>query len=578
MLKIIKDLNFVLSKKQKVYLIFIYFAAFIVSILEIASIGSMVGFITILSKPIALIEKIPVETLRLSLLSLDNKTIAVYASTTLVVIFLFKNIFLFCFYYAESQINKNLTVDISKNVLRSILNKPYIFHTLNNPATSITAITTIVGRSMSYIFSNLLFFREVLTMFFLMTALLFFNTKISIITFALLIFATWLFYFIIKEKMRTLGAKTNRYEENTLKYLKEAFSYIKLIKLFNKNEFWVKKFFIQKNRLHSTQVISYLIGRFPRIILELFSVITIVIIFMSYIKDGRQIEDVLPILTLIVLVVIRSLPGFININLSINSINYNHKAIIETLSILVESKNNKQLNQNLIQKKNILELRNIELKNITYSYNDSATILKDVSLKISKGEIIGINGVTGSGKTTLIDIMLGLLKTNKGEVLINNEVINEKTFNNLKVGYVPQDTYLSDDSIAENIAFSLNKNDIDYDRVQKVIHESNLTEFINSLPDKDSTLVGEGGIRLSGGQKQRLGLARALYNNPNLLILDEATSSLDYDTERKIISEIVKLKKDRIIIMIAHRINTLENCDNIITIKSGKISSQIELS
>ena len=117
-----------------------------------------------------------------------------------------------------------------------------------------------------------------------------------------------------------------------------------------------------------------------------------------------------------------------------------------------------------------------------------------------------------------------------------------------------------------------------HDKIQKVILESNLTEFINSLPDKDSTLVGEGGIRLSGGQKQRLGLARALYNNPNLLILDEATSSLDYDTERKIISEIVKLKKDRIIIMIAHRINTLENCDNIITIKSGKISSQIELS
>ena len=574
MLKIIKDLNFVLSKKHKLNLVFLYFAAFIVSILEIASIGSMVGFITVLSKPIVLIEKIPIEALKLFLLNMDDKTIALYASTTLVIIFLFKNIFLFCFYYAESLINKNLTVDISKKVFRSILNKPYIFHTLNNPANSITAITAIVGRSVAYIIGNLLFFREMLTMFFLMVALLFVNIEASIIIFSLLIFATLLFYFIIKNKMKILGAKTNMYEKNTLKYLKEAFSNIKLIKLFNKNEFWVKKFFIQKNRLHSTQVVSYLIGRSPKIILELFSIITIVLIFMSFINDGKKIEDVLPILTLIILVVIRSLPGFININLCINNINFNHNAVTETLAILVQDKNNEKLNKNFTQKNSALELKNIELKNISYSYNDNTKILNDVSLKISKGEILGINGVTGSGKTTLVDLILGVLKADKGEVLINSEISNEKTFNDLRVGYVPQDTYLSDDSIAANIAFSLHENDIDHDKIQKVIYESNLTEFINSLPQKENTLVGEGGVRLSGGQKQRLGLARALYNNPNLLILDEATSSLDYETERKIINEIVKLKKDRIIIMIAHRVNTLENCDNIITIKAGKLAQK----
>ena len=153
MFKIIKDLNSILNKKQKLYLIFIYFSAFIVSLLEVASIGSLVGFITMLSNPIFLIEKIPLETLRLILLSMDKSAIAIYASVTLVVIFLFKNIFLFLFYYAESHINKNLTVDFCKNVLRSILNKPYIFHTLNNPANSITSSTAIVRRSMTYIFS-----------------------------------------------------------------------------------------------------------------------------------------------------------------------------------------------------------------------------------------------------------------------------------------------------------------------------------------------------------------------------------------------------------------------------------------
>ena len=572
MFKIIKDLNSILNKKQKLYLIFIYFSAFIVSLLEVASIGSLVGFITMLSNPIFLIEKIPLETLRLILLSMDKSAIAIYASVTLVVIFLFKNIFLFLFYYAESHINKNLTVDFCKNVLRSILNKPYIFHTLNNPANSITSSTAIVRRSMTYIFSNLVLFREVLTMLFLMTTLLFFNAKLSIITFALLIFFTLLFYFFIKEKMKILGAKANRYEENILRYLKETFSSIKLIKLSNKNEFWIKRFFIQNNRLYSAHVISYLIGRSPKIILELFSVTTIVIIFMSFVLAGKQIEDVLPILTLIVLIVIRSIPGFININLSINNINYNHKAIIETLSILIEDKNKKRLNQNLIPNKEILELNNIELKNISYSYNDNVKIFDNVSFKISKGEIVGISGVTGSGKSTLVDIILGLLKVNKGEVLINNTKINENTFNNLRIGYVPQDTYLSDESIAANIAFSLESDDIDFDEIQRVLHEASLTEFVNGLPDKENTLIGEAGVRLSGGQKQRLGLARALYNNPSLLILDEATSSLDYKTEEKIIKEIIKLKKNKIIIMIAHRVNTLENCDKIFTVKDGKVS------
>ena len=172
----------------------------------------------------------------------------------------------------------------------------------------------------------------------------------------------------------------------------------------------------------------------------------------------------------------------------------------------------------------------------------------------------------------MIDIILGLLKPIEGKIFINDNEIDEKYLSNIKVGYVPQDTYLSDDSIRDNIAFSLNENDIDKKKVEKAIIDSNLSEFINELPNKENTLVGEGGVRLSGGQKQRLGIARALYNDPELIILDEATSSLDYETEKNIITEILNLKENKIIIMIAHRINTLENCDKIINLSEGKIS------
>ena len=577
MFKIIKDLNLILSKKQKIYLSLIYFGAFIVSIFEIVSIGSLVGFITMLSNPEFIIEKIPFKSFKIFLLDLDKLTIAIYSSIALLIIFTFKNLFFLFFYYAESQINKNLTVDFSKNVFRSYLEKPYIFHTINNSSSSISTIQAIVQRAMSYIFSNLILFREMLTIMMLMCSLIFFNPKISIITFSLLILVSLMFYLFFKKKIKQLGSRTNNLEKKTMKYLMEAFSYIKLIKLFNTNAFWIKKFFIHKNRLHSYQAISYMVGRIPKILLELLSVVAIIVIFLSFIYDGKQIEDVLPILTLIVLVVIRSLPGFININSSINNINFNHEAIVQILSILNNERNSNEYTdkRKLIESKNKKEAKSldkIELKNISFSYNQNKKIIDNISLKIKKGEIIGISGKTGSGKTTLIDIILGLLKPIEGKIFINDNEIDEKYLSNIKVGYVPQDTYLSDDSIRDNIAFSLNENDIDQKKVEKAIIDSNLSEFINELPNKENTLVGEGGVRLSGGQKQRLGIARALYNDPELIILDEATSSLDYETEKNIITEILNLKENKIIIMIAHRINTLENCDKIINLSEGKIS------
>ena len=216
------------------------------------------------------------------------------------------------------------------------------------------------------------------------------------------------------------------------------------------------------------------------------------------------------------------------------------------------------------------------MKNLSFSYNEDYKILEDVSFDIFKGQIIGINGTTGSGKSTLVDLILGLLKPNKGQILLNGEELNKKSYENINIGYVPQDTYISDDTIEENIGFNINKKDIDPTKIKEAIKSSNLDDFINNLPEKVNTYIGEDGVRISGGQKQRIGLARALYDDPNLLILDEATSALDNETEASIINEITKLKKDKIIIMIAHRLNTLKNCDKIITVKDKKIYLDIK--
>jgi len=572
MLNIIKGLSKILNRKQKLYLTFIYLSAFLMSALDTIGVGSLVGFVAVISYPETMVQKIPFDSIKFLLLELDNQTIMIYASLLIVLIFVVKNLIFFSIYYIESQIQKNINVDLSKRVFSSFLSKPYIFHTLNSPISSINTILPVTNRSMQYIFSTLMFSREALTILFLMGALFFIeDTRVFSVIFIFFGSLSFIFNFFSKKKIKNFGSKTNIYEEETLGYLNRAFSYIKLIKLFNTNEFWIRKFFIQKNRLHSYQVLSQLLSKIPKIILEITAVATIVTIFLSLIIVGeKQVEDMLPTLSFIVLIIVRCIPAFNNLNQSLNTMHFSKPSINRILQFLIDDKNNPNVNKILNNKKTV-QVEKIEIKNLFFSYNKESKILEDVSFKIFKGQTIGINGKTGSGKSTLVDLILGLLKPDNGEVLINNEKINENSFENISIGYVPQDTYISDDTIKENIAFSLDNKDIDENKVKKVIKSANLESFIANLPDRELTYIGEDGVRISGGQKQRIGLARALYDDPEILILDEATSALDYETEETIINQITKLKENKIIIMIAHRLNTLKNCDQIITIKDKKI-------
>ena len=233
---------------------------------------------------------------------------------------------------------------------------------------------------------------------------------------------------------------------------------------------------------------------------------------------------------------------------------------------------------NEIDKGNVESLKynkDIKLKNITYTYpNTSRTILKNINMNIPAFNTVGIVGKTGSGKTTIIDIILGLLKPEKGELYIDDEVINK---NNLRswqkcIGYVPQQIFLADDTIASNIAFGIDSKDIDLGAVSRAAKIANLHDFVsNELPSKYNTIIGERGIRLSGGQRQRIGIARALYHNPKILILDEATSALDNLTEKAVMNEVYKFSKKLTIIIIAHRLSTVKRCDNIFILEKGEL-------
>ena len=211
----------------------------------------------------------------------------------------------------------------------------------------------------------------------------------------------------------------------------------------------------------------------------------------------------------------------------------------------------------------------------------SRTVLKDINLSIPAKSTVGVVGITGSGKTTLIDIILGLLEAQKGTIEVDGQIITKHNVRSWQdsIGYVPQHIYLSDNTVAENIAFGVELKNIDYESVKKAAEIANLNRFVSEeLPEQYQTIIGERGIRLSGGQRQRIGIARAMYHNPQLLIFDEATSSLDNLTEQIVMDAINNLGQHRTIIIIAHRLNTLKNCDIVFKIENGKIIEQEKFS
>ena len=267
------------------------------------------------------------------------------------------------------------------------------------------------------------------------------------------------------------------------------------------------------------------------------------------------------------LIILRTLPACTNINTNLNNLRFNIRSVENISDLLKKIK----LNIKSIPEDKNLFVKKIILKDISFEYGEKK-ILNNINYKFEAGKIYGLKGVSGSGKTTLIDLILGLLKPSRGEIYINNiDIIKNNITGKKYASYVPQDIYLSDCSIAENIAFGLNYNDINFQKLESILEKSNLFEFIKKLTEGYKTEVGEKGVKLSGGQRQRIGIARALYNEKNLLILDEATSALDIEMENKIIKEIEKLKKDRIIILVAHRIKTLDICDEVITLSNSNL-------
>lgn len=379
------------------------------------------------------------------------------------------------------------------------------------------------------------------------------------------------FHSFSKRRIEKWGVERQLQDGTKLQQMNETFGGMKEIVMTGRGDYFRTRFSSNIEQLsHLNRKFTTLLG-IPRLYLELLSVAGLAALVLSMLALGRTSESLLPLLALFAGGAFRLMPAINRITFAFQSLRMGRPIVGVLQADILRAASIEQTVEN---SKPVRFEQAIRFEDVTYSYpNTDKAVLDGVSFEIKKGFEVGIVGTTGAGKSTLVDILLGLLRPTRGKVTVDGIDIstNIRSWQDL-VGYVPQTIFLIDSSIRDNIAFGIDEQDIDNQRVMRALDLAQLREFVNELPAGMNELVGERGVRLSGGQRQRIGIARALYLDPPILVFDEATSALDVETEKEVMKSMDHLRTEKTIVIVTHRISALEHCDQILSVTQGKIN------
>ena len=566
MLKILSILNI----KEKTKLFFVFVGLVISGLLEMIGIGILPSIIFAVQDYNQFVSKIIYLPLQNLLKDLNKEEALSLMAISIFVIFLVKNIVLFLLIYIQNKIMMNLRVNLSEVLLSNYLLTEYQFFIEKNRPDIIRNFSLDLYSTVNYISAFLLFVREILVVFFLISLVIFQNPTLIFTVIFLFIFITFILYKIFKKKILGLSKKSIYLKAKVIQIINDYFLSIKDVKILGIEKYLTKLFKDKAVNLAKIDFYIKNVNAFPRLFLEVISVGLLAGIIVYLVGSQKEFE-LLPNLVLIAAITIRFLPAFSQINSSINSL----RALLPSVNVITNeinkiiSKKDKVTRSFDTQK--IDDFQNsLEFKNVSFSYKkNNETVVENLNLKIDKGEFIGIIGTSGSGKTTLINLLAGLLKPTSGEIFFDSKDSKNLNINSL-ISYVPQDIFLLDETIDKNIAFGIERNKIDYKKIEKIVNDINIDKIYYEWMNKKDAL-GDFGGKLSGGQKQRIGIARALYKESPILLLDESTSSLDKESEDKFIQQIVKIRNTKTIIIVSHRDNALKFCEKIYKLENKNL-------
>lgn len=567
-----QKLKLIFTKSEFKKVIFLFFGLVFVSLLEVAGVSSIAPFMAVIASPSIIHEnKYLIFAYEYFGVTSDNAFIVLVGIFSISVL-LISNIANSIMVWSINYFSYLQTHRVSVRLLRQYLYRPYSFYLDNNTSELSKNILNEINRSIGgTILPALNVLSKLLVTLFIFILLVYIDPKIALFSTVVLAFAYGLIYKFVRKKLQNIGVETNEVNFQMYKIANESMSGIKDIKLRGIEEEFVHRFNIPSEKFGTYLAQRTVIALLPRYLLEVIAFSGIISVMIFFVSTGYTTAEILPIVSLYAMAGFRLLPAVQQVYSGITIFKFNLPALENLYSDLskttIESEDFEDRVPLKIHEK-------ITINNLSFSYLDNKNpILKKINFSIDVNTTIGIVGSTGSGKTTLIDVLLGLLSPDSGTISLDGVEIDDANMRSWQqgLGYVPQSIYLNDDTIERNIAFAVPLEKIDKVLIKKAAKLANLDKFISTLPNQYETFVGERGIRLSGGQRQRIGIARALYHNPSVLFLDEATSSLDSITENAIMDAIHNLSHKKTIIMIAHRLTTLKECDVIHIMKNGSI-------
>ena len=572
-----KKLLFLLSNHERKSASLLLVMILIMALLDMVGVVSILPFVAVLTNPSLIETNLMLSTLFQfsKMFGVENNNQFLFVLGVLVFIILILSLTFKGFtVYMQVRFVQMRQFSISKRLVEEYLHQPYSWFLNHNSAelgkTILSEVGQVAGNGLAPLVD--LIGKSMITLM-LIALLILVDPKLSLIIGLSLSLSYVIIFYVLRKYLNLLGKKNLESNEQRFRAVSEAFGAAKEIKVGGLEQTYIKHFSNAAKIFSETHVTSQTMSQSPRYLLEAITFGGILLIILYLIDQTNSINNSLPVLSLYIFAGYRLMPALQSIYGSFSRLTFVGPSLDKLYN---DFKNLKP--SNLSQDKGTLPLNDkIMLKNIHYNYpNTSRTALKDISLTIPSKSIVGLVGATGSGKTTTVDIILGLLEAQKGTLEVDGKIITKQNSRSWQrsIGYVPQHIYLSDDSVKANIAYGVEVKDINQEAVETASKIANLHKFVNKeLSEQYDTIIGERGVRLSGGQRQRIGIARALYHSPQVLILDEATSSLDSETEQAVMDAINNLSKDITIILIAHRLNTVKNCDIVFKLDMGQLTN-----
>ncbi len=567
-----------LDKKQKRQMVGIVILMLIGGVLESLGIAMIAPVMQVVIDP-KQVEESRLLSGIYNLFHLSSTTqLAALIMVSLILVFVIKNIFLYFMNVVQLRFVYTNQFATSRRMMINFMQRPYEYY-LNADTTVIQRnITSDVNNLYALILSCLQLISEIIVFVCLVAILLSQDAKMTITIAVLLVIVLLVIKYFIKPVMVKAGQDNQDYYSGLYKWIYESVTGIKEIKVANKENYFINGYAdcgagyvnaVQKYNLYNST---------PRLLIETIAIAGMIGYMLAVMASGTSLTSLLPQLTVLAAAAARLLPSANRINNYLTSIAYFEPFldnVSDNLQMEIHDESISYNSEDYRTKVKVDKLpvrKTIRMEDITYKYpNTDKLILNKATMEIPVGKSVGIVGTSGAGKTTIVDVLLGLLEPEEGRILADGVDVNTNYTGWLKnIGYIPQTIFMTDSTIRKNVAFGVPDEEIDDNKVWQALKEAALDEFVKELPEGLDTQIGERGIRLSGGQRQRIGIARALFEDPEVLVLDEATSALDNDTEAAIMDSINRLHGRKTLVIIAHRLQTIEKCDMIYSIGDGK--------